>query len=81
MNKLKSIFTGVLTALLFSFGTSQISLVYAADSELIIFDWSGYEDPNFFLAYNEKHGDDPSFAFLVMRKKLFKSFAQALKQM
>ena len=31
MNKLKSIFTRVLTALLFLFGASQISLVYAAN--------------------------------------------------
>ena len=79
MNKLKSIFTRVLTALLFLFGASQISLVYAADSELIIFDWSGYEDPNFFLSYNEKHGDDPSFAFFGDEEEAFQKLRSGFK--
>jgi spermidine/putrescine transport system substrate-binding protein len=35
----------------------------AADPEFTVFDWSGYEDPNFFLGYNEKHGTGPTFAF------------------
>ena len=35
------------------FGAALIALpAFAADDELIVFDWSGYEDPNFFLAYN-----------------------------
>ncbi len=35
----------------------------AADSELMVFDWSGYEDPGFFQGYLDKHGDVPTFAF------------------
>lgn len=35
----------------------------AADPELLVFDWSGYEDPNFFRAYVEAHGTNPTFAF------------------
>jgi spermidine/putrescine transport system substrate-binding protein len=35
----------------------------AADSELLVFDWSGYEDPAFFQAYVETHGTGPTFAF------------------
>ena len=35
----------------------------AADSELMVFDWSGYEDPGFFQGYVDKHGDVPTFAF------------------
>ena len=30
----------------------------AADSDLIVFDWGGYEDPGFFGSYVEKYGDD-----------------------
>jgi len=33
------------------------NLAVAADSELIVFDWGGYEDPGFFGAYLEKYGD------------------------
>ncbi|MCX7646554.1 MAG: extracellular solute-binding protein [Rhodobacteraceae bacterium] len=35
----------------------------AADPEFLVFDWSGYEDPNFFQGYVEKHGTNPTFAF------------------
>lgn len=36
---------------------------YAADSEFLVFDWSGYEDEGFFQGYIEKNGDGPSFSF------------------
>lgn len=36
---------------------------HADDPNLTIFDWSGYEDPNFFSAYVEEHGDTPTFSF------------------
>ena len=72
MNKMKTI-----SALL---GAALIALpAFAADDELIVFDWSGYEDPNFFLAYNEKHGDDPTFTFLVKKKKHFKNLDLVLE--
>ncbi|HCM06817.1 MAG TPA: polyamine ABC transporter substrate-binding protein, partial [Alphaproteobacteria bacterium] len=32
----------------------------AADKDLVIFDWAGYEDNNFYLSYVEKHGDQPT---------------------
>ncbi|PWE34242.1 polyamine ABC transporter substrate-binding protein [Maritimibacter sp. 55A14] len=35
----------------------------AADDNLLVFDWSGYEDPEFFKGYIEKHGEAPSYAF------------------
>ena len=45
-------------AFVFSLFFANISL--AADSDLIVFDWGGYEDPGFFGAYVEKHGDSPT---------------------
>ena len=30
----------------------------AADSELVVFDWGGSEDPGFFQAYIEKYGEN-----------------------
>lgn len=35
----------------------------AADPELLVFDYSGFEDPAFHTKYAEKNGDQPSFAF------------------
>ncbi|GAA3875216.1 ABC transporter substrate-binding protein [Celeribacter arenosi] len=35
----------------------------AQDSDLLVFDYSGFEDPAFHTNYNAKNGADPSFAF------------------
>lgn len=42
-------------------GTAGLAL--AADPDLIIFDWAGYEDTAFHGAYIEKHGTSPTFTF------------------
>ncbi len=43
----------------------------AADEDLVIFDWSGYEDENFFLSYIEKHGDSPTYSFFSDEEEAF----------
>lgn len=35
----------------------------AQDAELLVFDYPGFENPDFHVAYTEKHGDSPTFAF------------------
>ena len=35
----------------------------AADKELTVFDWAGFEEPVIFQGYIDKHGDSPTFAF------------------
>src|SRR3546814_3049298 len=35
----------------------------AADPEITVFDWAGYEDPAFHQSYADKYGDSPTFAF------------------
>jgi spermidine/putrescine transport system substrate-binding protein len=35
----------------------------AADPDLLVFDWSGFEDEGLLQAYIEKHGDKPTYAF------------------
>ncbi|MEO3389247.1 extracellular solute-binding protein [Mesorhizobium sp. CAU 1741] len=42
-------------------GSSGIAL--AADEDVSVFDWAGYEDPGFHPDYVKKHGDSPSFSF------------------
>jgi len=43
----------------------------AADSELTVFDWAGYEDPAFHPAYVEKNGDSPTFAYFGDEEEAF----------
>tara|TARA_R110002020_G_scaffold98736_8_gene234808 strand:+ start:2109 stop:3191 length:1083 start_codon:yes stop_codon:yes gene_type:complete len=45
--------------------------VQAADGELTVFDWAGYEDPAFHPAYVEKNGDSPTFAFFGDEEEAF----------
>jgi spermidine/putrescine transport system substrate-binding protein len=54
---------GVAAALAAAFACTTAAPAFAADSELTIFDWAGYEDPSFHPAYTEKHGDSPTFTF------------------
>ncbi|MEJ6401935.1 extracellular solute-binding protein [Yoonia sp. 2307UL14-13] len=37
--------------------------VTAQDSELLVLDYSGFENPDFHVGYTEKHGDSPTFSF------------------
>jgi len=47
------------------------NMVIAADSELIVFDWGGYEDPGFFGNYVEKYGDSPTYSFFSDEEEAF----------
>ena len=43
----------------------------AQDPDLVVFDWPGYEDPEFFGTYIEKHGAEPTFAFFGEEEEAF----------
>ncbi|MCA0043741.1 extracellular solute-binding protein [Celeribacter litoreus] len=54
----------VLKPLLGATALSMIaSVAFAEDADLLVFDYSGFEDPAFHTKYAEKNGDVPSFAF------------------
>ena len=36
--------------------------VSAQDPDLLVFDWSGYEEEGFYQDYIAQHGEPPSFA-------------------
>jgi spermidine/putrescine-binding protein len=44
---------------------------YAADSELVVFDWAGYEDEMFFQDYIEKYGEAPTYSFFSDEEEAF----------
>ncbi len=44
---------------------------YAADGELVVFDWGGYEDEMFFQDYIEKYGEAPTYSFFSDEEEAF----------
>jgi spermidine/putrescine-binding protein len=68
---------GLATASVFSF--SLIGLVAADDGELTIFDWSGYEIPEFHPDYVAKHGSSPTFTFFGDEEEAFQKLRSGFK--
>jgi spermidine/putrescine transport system substrate-binding protein len=52
---------------------------FAQDPELLVFDWSGFEEPEFFEAYTEKHGQGPSFAFFGEEEEAFQKLRSGFR--
>ena len=52
---------------------------FAADPELTVFDWAGFEEPAIFQAYIDKHGDSPTFAFYGDDDEAFQKLASGFK--
>ena len=52
---------------------------FAADAELTVFDWAGFEEPSIFQAYIDKHGDSPSYAFYGDDDEAFQKVASGFK--
>jgi len=68
-------FFGALTGAMLLSSTA----VQAGDKDLVIFDWAGYEDQNFFLSYLEKHGDSPTYSFFSDEEEAFNKIRAGFK--
>ena len=66
MKTLTATASGLALALALSAGAAR-----AADPELIVFDWAGYEDPEFYVSYTDKYGDTPTYAFFSDEEEAF----------
>jgi spermidine/putrescine transport system substrate-binding protein len=55
------------------------STAFASDADLTVFDWAGYEDPEFFTAYTEKNGDSPTFAFFGDEEEAFQKLRSGFR--
>lgn len=53
--------------------------VFAADAELTVFDWAGFEEPVIFQGYIDKHGDSPTFALYGDDDEAFQKIASGFK--
>lgn len=52
---------------------------FAEDGDLLVFDWSGYEEPAFHPRYVEKHGDSPTFTFFGDEDEAFEKLRSGFK--
>lgn len=52
---------------------------WAADGDLVVFDWGGYEDPGFIQGYIDKHGDSPTFAFFGEEEEAFQKMSAGFR--
>jgi spermidine/putrescine transport system substrate-binding protein len=53
--------------------------VFAADPDLIVFDWAGFEDPALVETYVAKHGSMPTYAFYGDDDEAFQKVASGFK--
>lgn len=66
-------------ALVFLASPVLVNPVLAADAELTVFDWAGFEEPVLFSAYVDQHGDTPTFAFYGDDDEAFQKLASGFK--
>jgi spermidine/putrescine transport system substrate-binding protein len=52
---------------------------FAADPDLLVFDWSGYEEDGFFIKYAEKHGSGPTYAFFGEEEEAFQKLRSGFR--
>ena len=51
----------------------------AADPELTVFDWAGFEEPTIFQGYVDKYGTNPTFAFYGADDEAYQKLASGFK--
>lgn len=51
----------------------------AADPQLTVFDWAGFEEPSIFQAYVDKYGTSPTFAFYGDDDEAYQKLASGFK--
>jgi spermidine/putrescine transport system substrate-binding protein len=74
-------FTGKISrlALAAALSASVAAIALAEDKDLIIFEWSGYEVPEFHPGYIEKIGDSPTFTFFGDEEEAFQKIRAGFK--
>ena len=58
---------------------AMTSAASAADAELTVFDWAGFEEPSIFQGYIDKHGDSPTYAFYGDDDEAYQKLASGFK--
>lgn len=66
-----------LSASVLALGLSQAA--QAADAELMVFDWAGWEVPDLMKSYAAKHGDTPSYSFFADDDEAFQKVSSGFR--
>jgi spermidine/putrescine transport system substrate-binding protein len=56
-----------------------LGIARAGAGDLVVFDWAGYEDPEFFKSYVDKYGGPPTFAFFGDEEEAFQKLRSGFK--
>ena len=67
------------TAILLALATPAATPALAADPDLTVFDWAGFEEPSIFQGYVDEYGDNPTFAFYGDDDEAFQKLASGFK--
>jgi len=70
---------GTVVALAAALAAGTAGLARAADGDVMIFEWAGYEEPQFHPAYVEKYGDSPTFSFFGDEDEAFEKLRAGFK--
>ena len=70
---------GIRLALVAALLGSTTAITSAEDGELTVFDWSGYEAPEFHPGYAAKHGQSPTFTFFGDEDEAFEKLRAGFK--
>ncbi|MEI4470840.1 ABC transporter substrate-binding protein [Frigidibacter sp. MR17.24] len=76
MNRISKL---MVSAAAISAGLSPALPAFAADSELTVFDWAGFEEPSIFQGYVDKYGDVPTYAFFGDDDEAFQKVSSGFK--
>lgn len=68
-----------MTALALASTLMTPATAHAAGSDLVVFDWAGYELPEFHPKYTEKHSDAPTFTFFGDEDEAFEKMRSGFK--
>ncbi|WP_343082383.1 ABC transporter substrate-binding protein [Ostreiculturibacter nitratireducens] len=66
-------------AILLASATAVAFPAFAADPDLLVFDWAGFEDEGLLQSYIEKHGTGPTYAFFADDDEAYQKMASGFK--
>ncbi|MEM9031398.1 MAG: ABC transporter substrate-binding protein [Pseudomonadota bacterium] len=62
-----------------SIGALMATTAVAQDSELLIFDWSGFEEDGYWQVYAEEYGEPPSYTFFGEEEEAFQKLRSGFR--
>ncbi|WGR63704.1 extracellular solute-binding protein (plasmid) [Paracoccus ferrooxidans] len=66
-------------ALALALASTSLTAAWAADPELTVFDWAGFEEPVIFQGYIDQHGASPTFVFYGDDDEAYQKLASGFK--